>query len=356
MKCVFVDLGKHFGGAEKYLITVIRKWVEQGNEAIIVVKKNSLFEEEIRKNDLNAYVLSVNISIKDAIKVKKCIIKSKVDVVNVNGINSGVFLKLCNIKIPYVTTVHSNAEVDRIDKNVIVRKLFVCLENICLKKSRKIIVVSEAIKELLIRRGINENKIYTIHNGVKFIDYNEKAIRKNCTEVLKICYVGRLEKVKGCEYLIKALKELDSLNYKCDIYGDGTERESLENLVNQLGVDRNIEFKGFSNNIRNELQKYDVLVMPSLFEAFPLTIPEAMNAKTLLICSDVGGISKIIKDKENGYLFNCKDYNMLASILKTVYEEPLKQNRIIENAYHEFSVKYTEDIMINETFAILKNI
>lgn len=356
MKCAFIDLGKHFGGAEKYLLTIIQRWIEQGNEAVLIVKRGSLFESKLRDTDLNTILLSVDISLTDANKTRKYLKNAKVNIINVHGINSGVFLKLCRLTIPYVTTVHSNAEIDRVDKSNIIRKIFVCLENFCLKKSKQIIVVSEVIKDLLINRGIDAKKIIVIHNGVKCIEYNDKKQRTQRNEKMNICFVGRLEKVKGCEYLIRALSEIKNLNWFCDIYGEGSQEKSLRLLVENFEMKDRIIFKGFSNSIRKELTKYDVLVLPSLFEAFPLTIPEAMNARLLLVCSKAGGITRIIRDGENGYLFAKQDYKMLASLLQSIYENPLSQNIIIENAYQEFKRKYTEDIMINKTFSIFQNI
>lgn len=45
MKCAFIDLGKHFGGAENYLLVLIERWVAAGNEAVVLTKKKSKFEQ-----------------------------------------------------------------------------------------------------------------------------------------------------------------------------------------------------------------------------------------------------------------------------------------------------------------------
>ena len=116
----------------------------------------------------------------------------------------------------------------------------------------------------------------------------------------------------------------------------------------------NVYFKGFSSDIRNIFPQYDVIVIPSLYEASPLIIPEAMNAKVLLVCSNVGGIPFIIKHKENGYLFEKGNVEQLAEILTNIKNNPIKQIPIIENAYNDFLNNYTNDIMFKRTLKILE--
>ena len=354
MKCAFIDLGKDYGGAEKYLLTIIRKWKQVGNEAIIVVRKNSKFEEILLDSELEALVYGVDFCYKDIKKIKKIFLLSKVDVVHINGINSGFFCKLMSLNIRKITTVHSNAVMDRINKSKCVQQAFKMLEKWNLKKSEKIIVVSKEIENLLVSRGVRKDKILFIPNGVENVKYPEKKYRENVNQALKICYVGRLEKVKGCEYLIQALQTLGEENITCDIYGEGSCDNDLKQLTKKS--ENNIRFMGFSDSIRTVLPNYDVLVLPSLYEAFPLTVLEAMNAKVLLVCSNVGGIPYIIENGENGYIFEAKQVDELSEIIKKIYVNPKEQIPIVENAYNDFISNYTEDIMVKRTFAVLEGI
>ncbi len=351
MKCAFIDLGKQFGGAENYLIEIVTQWVNRGNDAVILVKKDSIFEQKLLNSHLKDKVFGVSFSIKDIKYIRNLFLQSDIDELNINGINSGVFVSFLRLNKKKITTVHSNADIDRINKPLFIRKMFVSTENKLLKKSHKIIVVSSAIKELLISRGIDKKKIVVIPNGIKTINYENKNYRENSNHILKICYVGRLEKVKGCEYLIHALSKLED-KYICDIYGEGSLAAELETLSKKNNT--NVYFKGFSSNIRNIFPQYDVIVIPSLYEASPLIIPEAMNAKVLLVCSNVGGIPFIIKHKENGYLFEKGNVKQLAEILTNIKNNPIEQIPIIENAYNDFLNNYTNDIMFKRTLKILE--
>lgn len=352
MKCAFIDLGKHFGGAENYLLVLIGRWVAAGNEAVVVTRKKSKFEQAIVDSKIKAEVYGVEFTYSNIKRTRKILLRKKVDIIDINGINSGLFTILMKLPIRRVTTVHSNADIDRAEKTRLIRKAFVELENYCLHQSDKVIVVSKAIEKLLLGRKIESNKICLIQNGVKEIMYAEKKLRKNAREPLRICYVGRLEKVKGCEHLISALKGLKDVDYICDIYGDGSLVDTLKKLVAE--DDDKVHFRGFSSGVRKVLPQYDVLVLPSLYEAFPLIIPEAMNAKVLLVCSNVGGIPYIIEDQINGYLFERGNAEQLGIILTKIAKNPEPQIKIINQAYADFKRHYTEDAMIKKTFAVLE--
>lgn len=356
MKCAFVDLGRHFGGAENYLISIVESWIKDGNDAVLIVKKGSVFAEKVSEIFRDDIVCPIDYSYNYIKYVRSFLMTSNVDIIHVNGINSGLFIYATGVKIKRVTTVHSDADMDRINRPLVVRKLFVMTENFCLRKSSKIIAVSDSIRNSLLSRRISAQKIIVVNNGIDNIDYPNRKYRVTENEKLNICFVGRLEAVKGCEYLLKALSLCKNMNIMCDVYGEGTEKNRLECMAKRLGISRAVCFKGYSNMIRELLPKYDVIVMPSLFEASPLTIPEAMNARTLVVASDVGGIPFLIKNKENGYLFRSKDYKQLADILVHIYRNPDVYKRIVDNAYGDFVKYYTFDVMKDKTFRILRDI
>lgn len=353
MRCAFLNLGRHYGGAEYYLISLITAWLEAGNDAIILAKKRSEFAKRATDIFGKSRILCVDYTFKDLRNAKRFLLENDVDIIHINGINSGLFIWAIGINTPKVTTVHSDANMDRIDKPFVLRKLFVMAENFCLKKSNKIIVVSEAIKNSLVSRNISVKKIIKINNGIQVIDYPKRNVRNDPNSVLKVCFVGRLEEVKGCKYLLQALKLCKDCSISCDIYGDGSQKNNLEQLTRKLNIEHMVCFKGYTNVIRDLLPNYDVLVMPSLFEASPLTIPEAMNARTLVVASEVGGIPFIIDEKENGYMFPAKDYEKLASILQEIYINPDEQQNIIEKAYEDFINNHTFDAMKNRTLNVL---
>lgn len=132
-----------------------------------------------------------------------------------------------------------------------------------------------------------------------------------------ISYVGRLEKAKGVEYLIRALPEILKAHPSAvlEIAGTGSYTKELERLVHELGLETHVRFLGHKD--RKELydlyKRSALIVMPSVWpEPFGKVGIEAMSVGRPVIASDVGGISEWLIDGEGGYLVPPKDPSAIA--------------------------------------------
>lgn len=352
MKIAFVNLGLHYGGVEIYLLSLIKAWKNMGNECLVLARKDSRFYHTLMQEGFSQETIPVEFRLKSIRETKKYIKREQIDLFHMNGINSGVFVSLMNLSTTRVATVHGNAAFDRAERNVMIQKLFVWLENITLKKCKKIIAVSGSIRDMLIKRGVPENKITVVYNGIEKKEYTPKER----ADVFRLCFVGRLETVKGCEYLIKALAKIKERNFVCDIYGEGSLQEELKQLAGEHGLNQKLVFKGFSDTVRDTLNQYDVLVQPSVYEAFSLTLVEAMNARVLIICSDVGGMSELVSHKDNGLKFPVGDIQALAQNIVWAMEHSDDSDVMKENAYEKFMNRYTTDVMKENTFRLFERI
>lgn len=139
--------------------------------------------------------------------------------------------------------------------------------------------------------------------------------------------VGRVVGWKGYQLVIRALKELNNFFYVA--IGDGKYLDELKILANQLNVEDKIIFLGAIDN--DELPKYlnmgDIFIQPSIgHEAFGITIIEAMASNLPVIASKNGGIVDIIKNKENGYMFEINNIEDMIEKILWVYKNREKLN------------------------------
>ena len=229
------------------------------------------------------------------------------------------------------------------------------------------VVVSQKIKDdLTKKRIIPDKKIMVIYNGVKEAEntissediYKIKkdlSIENNSPIILSI---GRLHYVKGHIYLIRAVKILidKNPNLKLLIIGDGPERKNLENESVKLGLNNSILFLG---EIRETVLYYklaDIFILPSINEGFGLSVVEAMSNKLLVIASSVGGIPEIIKDSVNGFLVEPGSPIKLAEVISdTISKDNLDKEKITENAYDNFKLNFSLEIMLNKYTLLYNN-
>ena len=146
-----------------------------------------------------------------------------------------------------------------------------------------------------------------------------------------ILFAGRIEPLKGIDTLFKAIAVLRARNSAswdfsilqvAIIGGDPSERGQKSNpemarlvaLRNELKLDELITFEGAQDqdSLHDYFNAADCVVMPSHYESFGMVALEAMACGTPVIASDVGGLSKLVRDEETGLLFEARDPIALA--------------------------------------------
>lgn len=192
---------------------------------------------------------------------------------------------------------------------------------------------------------INKKKIRIIPNTISN-NINPKTNFFFGRKINVLC-VGRLEYQKGYEILLRSLKKLkdDSINFKCDIYGEGSKKSEILKLINFFQLSRNVKLKGVKRNILNVYKKYDIYILSSRFEGFPNSLLEALSSGLACISSDCDyGPKDIIRNNKNGILFKNNNYSDLHKKLKYLINNKKVINLYGKQAKKDFRSKnYNED-------------
>ena len=148
-------------------------------------------------------------------------------------------------------------------------------------------------QKFVVYNGISQTKI---ENGQKNMLSNKKTY--------EILYVGRLNKIKGIDILIKSISKIRSnTQIHLSIVGDGGIRSELEKLCCDLAINDIVTFYGKQMDVECFFSKAQIFVYPSMWqEVFGISIVEAMSYGLLCVANSVGGIPEIIKNDKNGYL------------------------------------------------------
>jgi glycosyltransferase involved in cell wall biosynthesis len=198
------------------------------------------------------------------------------------------------------------------------------------EKADKIICVSNYEKKLLLKRfKISDEKFIHIPNGVNLEEF--RGLEKKKKDYRVILTVARLEKYKGVQFLIRALKNLSD-DIILEIIGKGQYRDSLVKLARKLNVSTMVRF--YQDLPRKELlQKYanaDVFVLLSKYEAMPISLAEALATRTPCIVSNIPFLKEWV-DNENcfgiDYPININD---LVSLIKKVIGIQIKGVKLLD--------------------------
>lgn len=332
MKVLYLVDYLDFGGTQSLLKSLFKE--NNPNWHLFALRNKGINMNLINKN-VYIYPSEIKYSFNPIKELKEVIEKEGIDILHCHLFRSQVFGYLLKKKyFPNIKLIfHEHGE---IFQEHLIYNLFM---KISIKYVNKYISVSKATKQKLIEKaGINPKKIVVLYNFVDLNRFNRKNIKwdiqkeREKLRIKKVEFVlgfsGRLAKVKGCEYLIKALPLL-KFPYKVLIAGDGSERENLESLADKLNVKNKIIFLGYQSDMVKFYSLLDVLVVPSIHESFGLSVIEAQSMGIPIIVSNIEGLKEIINNLD-GLLVNSKRPFEISEKINFLKDNPLKRRLFIQ--------------------------
>jgi glycosyltransferase involved in cell wall biosynthesis len=227
-----------------------------------------------------------------------------------------------------------------------------------LKDASKVIALTPTEAEQYMSMGVPKEKIAIIPNGIDLSEYAELppkgSFKKkfNIPEDRKIIlYLGRIHKIKGIDFLIRAYAYLkNKMNFKDAVLviagpDDGYLSE-VKSLVHDLSVSNSVLFVG-SLYGGDKLAAYvdsEVYILSSRYETFGMTVLEAYACGKPVIASDVGGLKELIVDGETGFLFEAGNFKQMAE--KIVY--------LLNNSDKAVEIGRKARILVEEKYSIDK--
>ena len=143
---------------------------------------------------------------------------------------------------------------------------------------------------------------------------------------LLIGSVGRLDAMKAHDILLRAIAQVD--NVHVEILGEGEQRTALEALAVELGIRDRVRLPGWIDQPHAHLLNYDLFVLPSRSEGFPLAIVEAMLAARPVIATRVGSIAEAVIHNETGILIEKDDVMGLVAALCRLRDDAALRKRL----------------------------
>jgi glycosyltransferase involved in cell wall biosynthesis len=211
----------------------------------------------------------------------------------------------------------------------------------------------------LVALGAAPDRVQVMPMGVD-VERVRKAAAGEQREPHRLVFAGRLVEKKGAAVLLDALAELDGVDWRLDLVGDGPLRAELARSAAALG-DR-VTFRGqlTSEELARTMARASIVVVPSVPAAsgdqdgLPVVLLEAMTLGCAVIASALPGLDEALTDGETGVLVPAGDAGALRKALRELLGDPDRRERL-GRAAAEASAYYTSDAVGERYVALLRD-
>ncbi|MEW5925077.1 MAG: glycosyltransferase family 4 protein [Candidatus Zixiibacteriota bacterium] len=345
MKILHLRSSEFFGGPERAIIGQCRhlKKFEMLCGSFIRGDKSSQFLSECENAGIKTIVIPDSFAgdIRLINKIKNIIENHRIDLIVSHDYKSNFFSHYAVKKTRCRQAAHFRGWTAEDTKD----KFYNWINWTYLKKIPAILTVSETTKGLLVRRGIDSERIKVVFNAIECDESIIRDRRNNraSEDLLNVVAAGRLSREKGYDILLEAVSLIRESPppFMISIYGHGPDEEMLKNMAEKLGITDVIKFCGFVDDIKPIFRRADFMVLPSRSEGMPNVVLEAWSQKLGVLSTAVGGVPEMIEPGQNGLLVPSEDPKALGEGLLQALNNPAKMDEYGEKGFETVRERYS---------------
>lgn len=329
---------KSWGGGEQQLVYLYQELAKQQVPQLIACRAHSALASYCQQQNLQhvTYSRIGSIDLNFARQLAKLCQQQPIDIIHTHDAHSQTAALLAKLLFKVKPIIIAS------------RKVAFPLSNSWLSRYkynsphiRKIICISQAVKNTIAPRVQDANKLVVIHDGIELTRFAHIDTSYDLRQALQleanlplIGIAASLVASKDLFTFIAVAQQMISqgFNAKFVIIGEGPLKAELQAYAIQLGIANDVIFLGFRTDIPTLLPQLTVFMLTSRQEGMGSAILEAMASQVPVIATRVGGIPELINDGETGLLANSGDIkNLTAALIRLLTDKTLGQ-RLVEQA------------------------
>lgn len=373
VKVIHLISGGDTGGAKTHVLTLLENLRKQNIDAELLCIMEGIFTVEAREKGIPVTVIpqEKRWDISVIKKILTYINESGCDLVHCHGARANyIALFIMNkVKVPMITTLHSDYKLD-FKGNAHKQMIYTPINAFALRRFGNILAVTEAFKNMLVKRGFKAERLHVIYNG---IDFNRELKAVPPSEFMEKAglfydnskkYVGiaaRMYAVKGVEVFLGAAKLLAE-NHKDTVFlvlGDGEMMGECKRFVEENNLTEQVKLLGQiqGEELMNSYYSFvDINTLTSYSESFPYALLEGARYARATVATAVGGIPEMIKDGETGYLAPSGNCQVLAEKIEKLLNDDSLRHKIGNNFYEDAKERFSVERMAATHMDIYKAI
>jgi glycosyltransferase involved in cell wall biosynthesis len=361
MKIVQIITGSpSIGGAEAHVRDLATGLVSRGHECVVMAgPPEGLFAEQLRARGVPVVAVPAlkkpihpRWDLLSLVQLTAALRRVRPDVVATHTAKAGFVGRIAAnlLGIPCFFTPHGLSFIDRTNGAPIPFRLR--LERLALGLNAQMIAVCEAERRLALEwLAIDEARVTTIHNGLPDCVATRQPMER---KPIVLTMVARFDVQKDHATLLEALSALRHLDWTLRLAGSGPLLPEVKRMAEEHGLAGRIEFLGECREIPSLLAETDVFLLITNWEAFPISILEAMRAGLPVVATDVGGIAEAIEDGRNGLLVPVRGAKETAHAIERLVRSPELRQQMGACAQERFLRQFVWNRMLDKTEAAYK--
>ncbi len=358
MTIIHLSSEKTWRGGEQQIAYLIEELNKLGINNHVVCKSGSAFEKYCVEQNLSftSIPFKNQFDILSSLKLKDISKKLNADIIHIHSSKSHS-IAAWSYYLGNNTPLVLSRKVDfPISKNTLSKLKYNC------QGIKRIICVSNAIKEITQKDIKNENLFEVIYDGIdinKYQGLDKSYLRKLFNVPINktiIANTSALADHKDYPTFIRMIRYLkDKIDAQYFIVGEGPELENVKALVSEYNLNEIVTFTGFRKDINQILPSINYFVITSKTEGLGSSILDAYAAEVPVIATKAGGIPEIAKHNHTAMLSDIGDYTKLSESILELEQLPDKKLSIIANA-KVFVQDFSKENMAIKTLNVYKSI
>lgn len=367
MKIIHMISGGDVGGAKTHVLSLLAG-LNKTETVHLICFTEGPFADEARQLGIPTTVIADSSLLRTGKRILAMIRHDGYQVIHCHGARANMMGMLLRKKagVPVISTIHSDYRLDYLGRPM-AALTYGNINKIALRRFDAWVGVSAGMTDLLISRGFDPQRVYTLYNGVDFSRQPEivprdaylKSIGLSVEEDTVVFGIAaRINPVKDMTTLIRAFAAAveECPNIRLVIAGDGEQEAEIRALARELCPSGTVCFAGWVQQIDSFYNALDVNVLTSLSETFPYALTEGARMHCATIASRVGGVPYLIDDGFNGLLFEPRDVAKLTSHM--VYFARHREERLAmgEKLYEKARRDFSLEAMVSKQESIYETI
>jgi glycosyltransferase involved in cell wall biosynthesis len=357
LRVLHTEASLGWGGQEIRVLTEARGVARRGHAVMLAAPEEARIFQEAPKYGVRAVALPIGRKRPGGVLALRAFLaRETFDVINTHSSTDTWLAALaCRTRAgapPIVRTRHISSP---LPANGATRWLY-------RRATDRIVTTGEKLREQMLREaGVDATRVVSIPTGIDLSRFRagDRAAARGALGLDAaapiVGIVATLRSWKGHRYLFQAIAAMARKDVNVVVVGDGPQREALETLARELGIDSRTRFAGNQSDVAPWMQAFDLFCLPSYAnEGVPQALMQAMACGLAVVTTPVGSIEEIVTNGATGVLVPPEDPVRLRAAIERLLGDERERAALGARAAAEARERFGEDRMVDRMIAVFE--